>query len=108
CDVLVVGGGSAGVDYTLSASGANKRVIVVEQGDSVGGDVERLEPLPNVQLFRRTMAVAYYDHDLVAMVESVEGEGLDVPRERLWLVRARKVVLATGAIEQPLIFSNND
>src|SRR6185369_14781952 len=30
------------------------------------------------------------------------------PRERIWRVRAREVVLATGAIERPLVFANND
>ena len=32
----------------------------------------------------------------------------DLPRERLWQMRAREVVLATGAIERPLVFADND
>ncbi len=56
----------------------------------------------------RTMAVAYYDHELVALIQTEEPGSPARPRERLWLVRAGKVVLATGAIEQPLVFDNND
>jgi sarcosine oxidase, subunit alpha len=53
--------------------------------------------------------VAYYDHDLVMLAEApATDSGSRLPRERLWLVRAGKVVLATGALEQPLIFSHND
>src|SRR5262249_24551413 len=57
-----------------------------------------------------TTAVGYYDHNVVTLLERVlsgipEKTG---PRERYWLVRTQRVVLATGAIEQPLIFANND
>ena len=52
--------------------------------------------------------MAYYDHELIALAERVTTGAAHSPRERLWLVRTRRVVLATGALEQPLIFSNND
>jgi sarcosine oxidase, subunit alpha len=112
CDVLVIGGGRAGVGAALAAGAAGGRVMLVEQGE-VGGDDdssrEGLASLPNIQVLARTTAVAYYDHELVALAEVVAvGGAARLPRERLWLVRAGRVVLATGAIEQPLIFSNND
>jgi sarcosine oxidase subunit alpha len=116
CDVIVVGGGTVGIKAAKSAAAAGERVILVEQDQTFGGDggdaslLAGLASLANVQLLLRTTAVGYYDHDLVALAEVVAGGGAGSPwpRERLWLVRARRVVLATGALEQPLIFSNND
>jgi sarcosine oxidase subunit alpha len=109
CDVLVIGGGAAGVKAAKTAAADGRRVILVEQDDHLGGDVASLTNFENVRVRARTAAVAYYDHDLVKLTETVVGGvGAHRPRERLWLVRTGRVVLATGAIEQPLIFSNND
>jgi len=108
CDVLVVGGGPTGVEVAKAACAKGDRVMLVEQDTSFGGDISPLANLRNVQLLLRTTAFAYCDHDLVALAEAVGGAGVHLPRERLWLVRAASVVLATGALEQPLIFSNND
>jgi sarcosine oxidase, subunit alpha len=109
CDVLVIGGGAAGIAAARTAAADGRRVIVVEQEDHFGGDVSVLANVENVRMLRRTAAVAYYDHTLVTLAQNVAGR-VDArrPRERLWLVRAGRVILATGAIEQPLIFSNND
>jgi sarcosine oxidase subunit alpha len=107
CDVLVVGGGAAGIEAAKTAAADGLRVIFVEQDEFFGADVSSLKGLQNVRVVGRTVAVAYYDHDLVTLIETVAGSA-PRPRERLWIVRACRVVLATGAIEQPLIFSNND
>lgn len=128
CDVLVIGGGAAGVAAAKAAGEAGQRVMLVEQdaclsanGAAAAGRTSALGSLPTVRVLLRTTAFAYYDHDLVALAESVTGQGEAAeplrtgggdgarrPRERLWLVRAGRVVLATGAVEQPMIFSNND
>ena len=109
CDVLVIGGGRAGIEAARSAGAAGQRVILVEQDASLGSDAGSLAGLANVQVLLRTTAFAYYDHNLVALAESVANQGsARLPRERLWLVRTGRGVLATGALEQPLIFSNND
>ena len=109
CDVLVVGGGRAGIEAAMSAAATGQRVILVEQDAFLGSDAASLAGLANVQVLLRTSAFAYYDHDLIALAESVASQsGARLPRERLWLVRTARVVLATGALEQPLIFSNND
>ena len=71
-----------------------------------------LSRLPQVTLLPRTTAFGYQDHDLVTLAErrtdhlpAGQAPGF---RERLWRVRAKQVVLATGAHERPLVFANND
>jgi sarcosine oxidase subunit alpha len=108
CDVLVVGAGRAGIEAARVAGAAGQRVLLVEMDAGFAGDLSPLAALANVQALLGTTAVAHYDHHLVALVETVAGGGKHAARERLWLVRAGHVVLATGALEQPLIFSNND
>ncbi len=110
CDVLVIGAGKSGVGAATTAIASGKRVILVELNAQFGAETPPLRPSNNLQLLLNTAAVAYYDHDLVALVETIPraAERSTQPRERLWLVRAGKVVLASGAIEQPLIFCNND
>ncbi|HUI17127.1 MAG TPA: sarcosine oxidase subunit alpha family protein, partial [Alphaproteobacteria bacterium] len=132
CDVLVVGGGPAGLAAALAAGRTGARVILADETAAFGGQLKRermaieeksalawvgaavaeLERMPEARLFLRTTAFGYYDHNLVALCERV-ADHLAVPppytpRQRLWLVRAREVVLATGAIERPLIFAGND
>jgi sarcosine oxidase subunit alpha len=108
CEALIIGGGAAGIQAAEAAAATGQRVIVVEQDEFFRGDVSSLAMRANVQVLPRTTAFAYYDHDLVALAEVVAGDRQHLPRERLWLVRTGRVVLATGALEQPLIFSNND
>src|SRR4029453_5880909 len=59
-----------------------------------------------VQILRRSTALGLYDHNVLTVVQK------DVPAspngERIWLVRAKRIVVATGAIERPLLFANND
>ena len=108
CEVLIIGGGAAGIQAAEAAAAGGRRVMLAEQDEFWSGDVSSLAMRKNVQVLPRTTAFAYYDHDLVALTEVVADGRQHLPRERLWLVRAGRVVLATGALEQPLIFSNND
>jgi sarcosine oxidase subunit alpha len=127
CDVLVVGGGVAGISAGIAAGGAGARVLLVEQQSALGGQcawdgaaiagrsalswldtaVERLRQLPDVKVLTRTMAVGHYDHGVVSLVQRGD-DGAEAPRETLYVVRTGKLILATGAIEQPLVFCNND
>ncbi len=132
CDVLVVGGGPAGLAAALAAGRTGARVILVDEMAALGGALPRehaalgdapaqawlaatlteLRDLPEVRLLNRATAFGYYDHNLVAIVERV-ADHLPEPsvpgvRQVMWLIRARQVVLATGSIERPLVFANND
>jgi sarcosine oxidase, subunit alpha len=72
--------------------------------------VSDLETMPNVQLRLRTMGAGVYDHGYVLAVERLTDHAPDRsgPRQRLWKIRAKQVVTATGAIERPLSFAGND
>src|SRR5690606_17547838 len=72
----------------------------------------RLKAMPNVRVLTRTTVFGYYNHGLLGLEERVSDHldrpGRDMPRERLWQVRAKRVVIATGAIERHMVFANND
>ena len=131
CDVLVVGAGPAGLAAALSASALGERVMLVEQDIALGGglirDAGSIEGLPaqawitkalstlterGVRILNRTTAIGYWDHDLLTLAQKLVEPG-QAPEDgkaaqRLWRVRAKKVVLATGALERPLPFAGND
>ena len=125
CDVLVVGGGPAGIAAGIAASRAGARTVLVEDGPRLGGTplgerdfadgrplVDRIAEMEArlrdddlVTVLTRATAFGYYDQNLVAVAERLPGED---PRQRLRMVRAREVVLATGAHERPIVFPDND
>ena len=76
------------------------------------GALAALRSAPNVRVMTRTQAFGYHAQNFVGLNERIAEADLiadpDLPRERLWQMRAREVVLATGAIERPLVFANND
>jgi sarcosine oxidase, subunit alpha len=123
CDVLVVGGGAAGIAAALEAGRSGKRVILVDEQPELGGGLlnlpdaeieglDELASLPEVRVLTRTTCTGYYDHNYLVMLERVTDHlaepDPDLPRQRLWRVRAGEVVLATGALERPLVFRGND
>ncbi|MBO3751314.1 (2Fe-2S)-binding protein [Streptosporangiaceae bacterium NEAU-GS5] len=129
CDVLVVGGGPAGLAAALAASESGARVILLDEQPELGGSLlgarERLDGRPamdwvaaaearlsGVQVFTRTTAVGYYDHNYVVAVERRTDHLADRPahisRQRLWHFRAGRVILATGAHERSIAFPGND
>ncbi|WP_460448644.1 sarcosine oxidase subunit alpha family protein [Alsobacter sp. SYSU BS001988] len=134
CDVLVVGAGAAGLAAALAASqdGAARVILCDEQAEMGGGllgeahvaidgspapdwaanAVAELAGRRNVTLLPRTQAFGYYAQNFLGLAQRLTDHlataPADAPRERLWKVRARQVVLAAGAIEQPLVFPDND
>jgi sarcosine oxidase, subunit alpha len=133
-EVVIVGAGPAGLAAALAASvDRTQRVILVDEQAEPGGSllhdvtsqidgksaqtwvaeaIATLDTRENVTILPRTTAFGYYNHNHVALAERVTDHlakplaGL--PRERLWQVRAGRVILATGAHERPLVFADND
>jgi sarcosine oxidase subunit alpha len=132
CDILVVGGGAAGLMAAIAAAESGARVILADEQNEFGGGllsataeidgmsceawiqqiVERLASLGNVTLLPRSTVFGYHDHNFLTIAERcadhVAAPEVRGPRQRLWRVRARQVVLAQGAFERPLVFCNND
>ena len=132
CDVLVIGGGATGLAAARAAAHAGARVILCDENPACGGGVQDdgatidgmpatqwialtvrdLAAQPEVSLLARTTAFGYYDGSLVGAIERVTDHLASppphVPRQRLWMIRAKAVVLASGAIERAVAYANND
>ncbi|WP_274918150.1 sarcosine oxidase subunit alpha family protein [Streptomyces sp. WZ-12] len=136
-DVLVVGAGPAGLAAAAAAAGSGARVILVDDqpepgGSLLAGRAEQvngqaalawaaelhtvLDDAPEAVVLHRTTAIGSYDDNYVlALQRRTDHLGADAPdpsqgisRQRLWHIRARQVVLATGVHERPLVFAGND
>jgi sarcosine oxidase subunit alpha len=133
CDVLIVGAGPAGIAAALAAAEGGARVMLCDEQAEFGGDlladtvatidgrpapewvrdsIEALESNDRLTLLPRTTAFGYFPHNLIGLhqrlTDHLAAPPQFTPRARLWQVRARAVVLATGAIERPLVFPGND
>lgn len=118
CDVAVVGGGAAGLAAALEAADAGAEVVLIEENPALGGAlgyarfdaagergdalrvelVEAVAAAPGIRTMPGAVANALYADNWLAAIAG----------NRLYKLRARSVVVATGAMEQPAVFRNND
>ncbi|ALV37394.1 sarcosine oxidase subunit delta family protein [Streptomyces sp. CdTB01] len=127
CDLLIVGAGPAGLAAAAAAARSGARVILADDRPEPGGSLlgtgelldwvaetaALLDAAPEVRVLRRTTVFGYYDDNhLLAVERRTHHLGAaappDVARERVHRIRARRVVLATGAHERSLAFADND
>jgi glycine cleavage system aminomethyltransferase T/NADPH-dependent 2,4-dienoyl-CoA reductase/sulfur reductase-like enzyme len=129
CDTLVVGSGPKGIAASIDAAQSGVQVLLIEQDHQLGGSglwqnpfdglapdlaqlaqtLDKLAQFPNIQLKTNTLAFGLYDHGLILAVEQTTPEQKVTPVDSIyWRIRANNIVMATGAIEQPVIFPNND
>lgn len=126
CDVLVAGAGPAGLVAALVAARSGARVLLADDRCEPGGQlletpseidgrpaldwvtevVTELDVSPNVVRLSDATVAGYYDHNFLTIVEQRPAQSR--LHERLWKVRAGQVVIATGAMERPLVFADND
>lgn len=130
CEVLVVGGGIAGIQAAKSAAASGVRVLLLEQTPHWGGravadgvtiddnpaeewvkrTLSELSTMGNVVTRNRTQCSGIYDHGYALGYERVADHlpNNNMPRHRLWRIRCKQIISATGAIERPLAFAGND
>jgi len=128
----VIGAGAAGLGAALTAARAGAQVILVDENARIGGDLlsgsyaigdkrapdfarailSELEQMPNVRIFTRTTVFGWYDDNVFGALERYQTHLAEPqphqPVERFWRIKARHAILATGALERPLVFGNND
>ena len=133
CDVLVIGAGIAGLAAAEAAAANGAKVILADENPRFGGIADisggtidghsldqwsattsaKLAAAENVHVLNRTTVVGHFHHNFLMLFERLADHdpallAAGVPRHRLWKVRAHQVILATGSIERPIAFANND
>ena len=136
CDLLIVGSGPAGLTAALLGAKSGKKVLLVDENPEHGGSLKgsnsqiisinkktpnewiketQLELLKNknIKILNRTTVAAYHNYNYLIMMQNLtdhlnENDKKNKIRQRLWKVRAKKVILATGSIERTMIFDCND
>ena len=136
CDVLVIGAGIAGVMAAKTAAINNYKTLLLDEKNEIGGstiyqdseyikindqnssswlenEIKELENLENLEVKKRTSVAAYHGYNYLLARENLTDhlshiEKENKVRQRLLKIRAKKVIVATGSLERPLVFNNND
>ncbi|WP_440931970.1 sarcosine oxidase subunit alpha family protein [Candidatus Pelagibacter sp.] len=136
CDVLVIGGGISGIIAAKCAAKNGLKTLIVDEKPNLGGttiyqnndhfkindensskwlqnEIDSLKNFENLEVKTRTSVAAYHGYNFVLARENLT-DHIEISkrenrvRQRLLKIRAKKVITATGSIERPLIFNNND
>ena len=132
CDLLVTGSGPSGLASAYAAAQNGASVILAEDKPRFGGSlltsevsignqsgqewaeniISELKSMPNVTVKNRSQVFGYYDHNMLVMSERISDHlpktNKYTPKQRLWYIRAKEVLISSGSIERPLVFGNND
>ena len=132
CDLLIVGSGPSGLASAYTAAKNGARVILAEDKPRYGGSlltdevnignqsgkdwadkiINELKSMKNIIVKNRSQVFGYYDHNMLVMSERISDHlpksEKYTPKQRLWYIRAKEVVISSGSIERPLVFGNND
>jgi sarcosine oxidase, subunit alpha len=136
CDVLVIGGGLSGIMAAKIAAKNNLNTLLIDEKTEVGGttiyqnsenfkidnkissewlnnEINELKKFKNLEIKTRTSAAAYHGYNYLLARENLtdhlnKDEKKQKIRQRLLKIRAKKVIVATGSLERPLVFNNND
>ena len=129
-DLVIVGGGISGLNAALTAAESGLKILIIEQTPEWGGRclvdfstigdetsaeyvsrlVSELKKFQNVTMRSRMMGAGVYDHGYILGYERLNDHLAeeDGPRHRLWRIRAKQIITATGSIERPISFPSND
>ena len=136
CDVLVVGAGISGILAAKNAAKNNYKTLLLDEKNELGGstiyennesnkidnkissewlkeEIEELKNIKNLEIKTRTSVAAYHQYNYLLARENLtdhleKKDKTNKIRQRLLKIRAKKVILATGALERPMVFNNND
>ena len=136
CDVLVIGAGISGIIAAKTAAKNNLKTLLVDEKNEIGGstiyqdtehvkinnqnsatwlenEINELEKLDNLEIKKRTSVAAYHGYNYLLARENLtdhlsQSDKKNKVRQRLLKIRAKKVIVATGSLERPLVFNNND
>jgi|TARA_B100001741_G_scaffold215290_1_gene178365 heterotetrameric sarcosine oxidase alpha subunit len=132
CDLLIAGSGPSGLASAYAAAKNGAKVILAEDKPRFGGTlltsdvnignqsgkdwseniISELKEMPNVIVKNRSQIFGYYDHNMLVMSERVTDHlpksNKFIPKQRLWYIRSKEVLISSGSIERPIVFGNND
>ena len=136
CDILVIGAGISGIMAAKTAAQNNFKTLLLDEKAEIGGttiyqnsdnfkidnkissdwlsgEIDELKKLDNLEIKTRTSVAAYHGYNYLLARENLtdhlnKTEKKNSIRQRLLKIRAKKVIVATGSLERPLIFDNND
>ena len=136
CDVLVVGAGISGILAAKTAAKNKFKTLLVDEKPYLGGstiyqnsehfkinnqisnswlekEISECKKLENLEIKTRTSVAAHHGYNFLLARENLTDHlpfdlRKNKTRHRLLKIRAKKVITATGSLERPLVFDNND